>query len=50
MKKKMNKVFMVCLAATAMTAGMSVSAFAQVHIDGTTYRLMMQWLRQQMER
>lgn len=37
MKKKMNKVFMVCLAATAMTAGMSVSAFAQVHIDGTTY-------------
>lgn len=28
MKKKMNKVFMVCLAATAMTAGMSVSAFA----------------------
>ena len=38
MKKKMNKVFMVCLAATAMTAGMSVSAFAQVHIDGTTYQ------------
>ena len=37
MKKKMNKVFMVCLAATAMTAGMSVSAFAQVHIEGTTY-------------
>ncbi|MEI3181597.1 MAG: hypothetical protein V8S93_13810 [Lachnospiraceae bacterium] len=37
MKKKMNKVFMVCLAATAMTAGMSVSAFAQVHIGGTTY-------------
>ena len=37
MKKKMNKVFMVCLAATAMTAGLSVSAFAQVHIDGTTY-------------
>ena len=37
MKKKMNKVFMVCLAATAMTAGMSVSAFAQVHIDGITY-------------
>ena len=29
---------MVCLAATAMTAGMSVSAFAQVHIiGGTTY-------------
>ena len=37
MKKKMNKVFMVCLAATAMTAGMSVSAFAQVHIGGITY-------------
>ena len=37
MKKKMNKVFMVCLAATAMTAGMSVSAFAQVRIGGTTY-------------
>ena len=37
MKKKMNKAFMVCLAATAMTAGMSVSAFAQVHIGGTTY-------------
>lgn len=34
MKKKMNKVFMVCVAATAMTAGMSVSAFAQVHIGG----------------
>ena len=33
----MKKVFMVCLAATAMTAGMSVSAFAQVHIGGTTY-------------
>lgn len=28
---------MVCLAATAITAGMSVSAFAQVHIDGITY-------------
>ena len=38
MKKKMNKVFVVCLAATAMTAGMSVSAFAQVHIGGTTYK------------
>lgn len=38
MKKKMNKVFVVCLAATAMTAGMSVSAFAQVHIDETTYK------------
>lgn len=38
MKKKINKVFMVCLAATAMTAGMSVSAFAQVHIGETTYR------------
>lgn len=37
MKRKMNKIFMVCLAATAMTAGMSVSAFAQVHIGGTTY-------------
>lgn len=38
MKKKMNKVFVVCLAATAMTAGMSVSAFAQVHIGETTYK------------
>ena len=51
MKKKMNKAFMVCLAATAMTAGMSVSAFAQVHIGGTTYNTFMrQWLRQKMER
>lgn len=48
MKKKMNKAFMVCLAATAMTAGMSVSAFAQVHIG--IIRLMRQWLRQKMER
>lgn len=32
MKKKMNKVFMVCLAATAMTAGMSVISFANVKL------------------
>ena len=32
MKKKMNKVFVVCLAATAMTAGMSVMSFANVKL------------------
>lgn len=32
MKKKMNKVFVVCLAATAMTAGMSIMSFANVKL------------------
>ena len=34
MRRKWKKIFLVCSAAAAMTAGMSLPAFAQVHIEG----------------